>query len=83
MSVDLLYNDFDDPGATHEIIWSDGSSSAYKIKFMVKFLQHSVRNTKAFLMEIFTANHGTRVADGIGSKAKSLVQLNVMSKGNH
>ena len=49
---------------------------------MVKFLQPSVRNTKTFLMGVFTTNHETRVADGIGGKAKSLVQVNVMSKGN-
>ena len=33
-------------------------------------------------MEIFTTNHGKRVADGIGGKAKSMVQVNIMSKDN-
>ena len=37
--VDFLYNHFDDPGAVHNIIWSDGPSSEFKNKFMLKFLQ--------------------------------------------
>ena len=49
---------------------------------MVKFCEPSFRSKNAFLMEIFTTNHGTRVADGTGGKPKSLVQLIVMSKGN-
>ena len=49
---------------------------------MVKFLQPSFRSKNAFLMETFTTNHGTRIADGTGGKPKSLVQLNVTSKGN-
>ena len=36
--VYFLYNHSDDPGAVH-IVWSDGSSSELKNKFMVKFLQ--------------------------------------------
>ena len=35
----FLYNHFDDPGVDHDIIWSDGPSSEFKNKFMVKFLQ--------------------------------------------
>ena len=63
VSLDFLYNEFDDSGAAHEIIWSDGSSSAFKNKFMVKFLQPSVRSTKAFLMEMFTINHVTKLME--------------------
>ena len=37
--VDFLYNHFDDPGAVHDLIWSDGPSSEFKNKFIVKFLQ--------------------------------------------
>ena len=37
--VDFLYNSFDDPGAAHEIMCSEGTSSVFKIKFMVNFLQ--------------------------------------------
>ena len=51
--VDFLYNDFDDPVAIHDIIWSDGPSSESKNKFMVKFLQSlSQRYKKTFFMEI-------------------------------
>ena len=35
----IFYNHFDDPGAVHDIIWSDGSSSEFKNKFIMKFLQ--------------------------------------------
>ena len=37
--VDFLGNHFDKPGAVHDIIWSDGPSSEFKKKFMLKFLQ--------------------------------------------
>ena len=37
--VDFLYNHFDDPGAVHDLIGSDGPSSEFKNKFIVKFLQ--------------------------------------------
>ena len=37
--VDFLCNHFDDPGPVQEIIWSDGPSSEFKNKFMIKFLQ--------------------------------------------
>ena len=33
-------------------------------------------------MEIFTTSHRKEVLDGIGGKAKSLVQVKVMIKGN-
>ena len=37
--VDFICNHFHDPGAVHNIVWSDGPSSEFKNKFMVKFLQ--------------------------------------------
>ena len=37
--VDFLKNHFDDCGAVHDIIWSDGPSSEFKKKFMVRFVQ--------------------------------------------
>ena len=40
--VDLLCNHFGDPGAVN-IIWSDGTSSEFKIKFIVKFLQSLIQ----------------------------------------
>ena len=67
VSLDFLYNEFDDSGAAHKLygqmgLWMD-SSSAFKNKFMVKFLQPSVRSTKAFLMEMFTINHVTKLME--------------------
>ena len=82
MCVDFLYKHSDDPRAVH-IIWSDGPSSEFKNKFMTySSFNHSVRSAKAFLMEIFATSHRKGVVDGIGDKAKSLVQVKVMSKAD-
>ena len=70
--VDFLYNDFDDPVAVHDIIWSDGPSSESKNKFMVKFLQSlSQRYKKPFSWKYFTTSHGIELIDEIGGKAKA------------
>ena len=83
MCVDFLYKQSDDPRAVHDIIWSDGPSSEFKNKFMTySSFNHSVRSAKAFLMEIFATSHRKGVVDGIGDKAKSLVQVKVMSKAD-
>ena len=51
--ADFLYNDFDDPVAVYDIIWSDGPSSESKNKFMVKFFQSlSQKHKKTFFIEI-------------------------------
>ena len=31
VSLDFLYNEFDDPGAAHEIVWSDGFMDGFII----------------------------------------------------
>ena len=70
--VDFLYNDFDDPVAVHDIIWSDGPSSESKNKFMVKFLQSlSQKHKKHFSWKNFTTSHGIEVVDETGGKAKA------------
>ena len=44
VSVDFIYNHFDNPRAVHDIIWSDALLSEFQNKFIVKFLQ-SFRQT--------------------------------------
>ena len=39
VSVDIIYNHFDNPRAVHDIIWSDALLSEFQNKFIVKFLQ--------------------------------------------
>ena len=83
MMVDFLCNHIDDPVAVRDILWSNGLSSEFKNKFKVKVLQSlSLTHKKAFLIEIFAANHGKGVADEIGGKAKSLLCVKVTSKGD-
>ena len=82
MFVDFLYNHFDDPRAVN-IIWSNGPTSEFKNKFMVKFLQsHSQKHKTAFSSKYFITSHGKGVVDGIGGKANALVWTKVMSKGD-
>ena len=78
--VDFLNNHFD-PGAVHDI-WSDGPSSEFKNKFMVKFLQsHSQKHKRYFSWKYFTTSHGNGVVNGIDDKVKALVCAKVMRKG--
>ena len=73
MFVDFLYDHFDDPGAVH-IIWSDGPSSEFKSKFMVKLFQsHTQEHKTDFVQKYFATSHGKGVVDGIGGKAKAFV----------
>ena len=46
--VDFLYNHFDDPGAEHDNIWSDRSSSEFKNKLMANFFQLLIKKLFAF-----------------------------------
>ena len=81
--VDFLYNHFDDPGAVHDIIWSDGLASYFKNSFIVKFLQSlSQTHKRLFLWKYFATSHWKRVVDETGGKAKVLVHAKVMSKGD-
>ena len=50
MFLDFLCNHLDDPGAAHDISWSDGPSSEFKNKFMVKFLQSLSLTHKRLLL---------------------------------
>ena len=79
--VDFLYNHLVDPGAVRDIIWSDGPSSEFKNKFMVKFLQSlSQKHKRPFSWKYFATNHGKVIVDGIGGNAKASVRTKVMSK---
>ena len=81
--VDFLYNHFDDPGAAHDIIWSDGLPSEFKNSFIVKFLQSlSQTHKRLFSWKYFATSHWKGVVDEIGGRAKVLVHAKVRSKGD-
>lgn len=64
-----------------EIIYSDGPSSEFKNKFMVKFVHIiSQKYKKDFQWKYFATSHGKGVVDGIGGRIKSIVRQAVMSK---
>ena len=65
-----------------EHVFSDGPSSKFKNKYMMKLIQtlgktHSI---KEFHWNFFATGHGKGVVDGIGGEAKSLVRQHVLSK---
>ena len=65
-------------------IWPDRPSSEFKNKFMVQFFQSlSQKHKKTFSWKYFAKNHGKGIVDEIGAKAKALVCVNVMSKGDN
>ena len=66
------------------VIYTDGPSSEFKNKFMVKFLSdiaNQIGGTAEW--KYFATSHGKGVVDGIGGSAKSLVRTKVMSKGGN
>lgn len=66
-----------------EIIWTDGPSSEFKNRYMAMLLQDlSIKYKKTFHWKYFATAHGKGVVDGIGGKAKCLVQNAVMSKSS-
>lgn len=63
------------------IIFSDGPSSEFKNKYMVKLMRVlSQKFACDFQWKYFATSHGKGVVDGIGGRAKSLVRLKTMSK---
>ena len=81
--IDFLYSHFGATDATEGIIWSDGPSSEFKNKYMVKFLQSlSQKYNQQFSWKYFAASHGKGIVDGVGGSAKSLVRSKVMSQGD-
>ena len=66
-----------------EIIWSDGPTSEFKNKFVMKLLhQLSTQFQKKFSWKFSATSHGKGVVDGIGGRAKSLVRQKVMSRSS-
>ena len=59
--VDFPYNHFGDPGAVYDAIWSDGPSSEFKRKFVVKFLQSLSQKHKSL-------SHGNTLLQAMGKK---------------
>lgn len=57
-----------------ECLWSDGPSSEFKNKFMVRLLHYmSKKYNKSFSWKYFATAHGKGVIDGIGGNVKRLV----------
>ena len=72
---------FPEEGIVEEIIWSDGPTSEFKNKYMMKLLhQLSIECNKMFPRKFSATSHGKGVVDGIGGRAKSLVRQKVMSR---
>ena len=67
----------------HDIIWSDGPSLEFRNKFMEIFLQSICQKHKRpFSWKYFSRSHGNGVVDEIGDKAKAVVYVKVVSKGD-
>ena len=67
---------------TYEIIYTDGPSSEFKNKYMVKLVSMlSQRFHCSVQWKYFATSHGKGVVDGIGGAVKSNVRRRVMSKG--
>ena len=80
--IDFLYNHFDATDTMEDIIWSDGPTSEFKNKYMVKFLQFvSQKYDQQFSWKSSANSHGKDIVDGVGGRAKSLV-LKFMSQGD-
>ena len=65
-----------------EHIFSDGSGSEFKNKYMMKLIhtlgkRHSIQE---FHWNYFATGHGTGIVDGIGGEAKSLLRQQVLIK---
>lgn len=64
-----------------ETIFTDGPSSEFKNKYMIKVLNNlSNLYGKQFEWKYFATSHGKGVVDGIGGRAKSLVRTKCLSK---
>ena len=80
--TDFLYNHFGATDAMEDIIWSDGPTSEFKNKYMVKFLQSlSQKYNQQFSWKYFATSHHKGIVD-VGGRAKSLVRSKVMSQGD-
>lgn len=67
--------------AIQNIIWSDGPSSEFKNKFMVKLLHHlSLKYNRKFIWKYSATSHGKGVVDGVGGNVKRLVKQKMLSQ---
>ena len=65
------------------VLYSDGPSSEFKNRFMVKLLSIiSKKLNKQVFWKYFATSHGKEVVDEIGGSAKSLVRAKIKSKGD-
>lgn len=66
-----------------DIIWSDGPSSEFKNRYMVKLLSDlCAKHNHEFYWKYFATSHGKGVVDGIGGNVKRLVRQKIMSQSN-
>lgn len=80
--VNALYETIPQDDAIQiETIFTDGPSSEFKNKYMIKVL-NGLTNLygKPFEWKYFATSHGKGVVDGIGGRAKSLVRTKCLSK---
>ncbi|XP_071034011.1 uncharacterized protein [Parasteatoda tepidariorum] len=86
LCIQLLYNEVfanDTPEniPEKEVIWSDGPSSEFKNKYMVKLLHlFTEKYKKDFIWKYFATSHGKGVVDGVGGNVKRLVRQKMMAQ---
>ena len=83
--LNLLYEEIlrkDNSKRYNEVIWSDGPSSEFKNKFMVRTLQVlSEKFNRDFTWKYFATSHGKGIVDGVGGNVKRLVRMKMMAQG--
>lgn len=83
--LDFFYREIikENPEISEEVIWSDGPSSEFKNKYMVKTLQLlTQKHNRTFMWKYFATSHGKGVVDGVGGNIKRLVRMKMMAQGN-
>lgn len=84
--LDFFYSEIikETPGISEEVIWSDGPSSEFKNKFMVRTLQLlAQKHNRKFTWKYFATSHGKGVVDGVGGNIKRLVRMKMMAQGEN
>ncbi|XP_063222491.1 uncharacterized protein LOC134531000 isoform X3 [Bacillus rossius redtenbacheri] len=82
--LDFFYTEIlkENSAISEEIIWSDGPSSEFKNKFMVKTLEIlNQKHNRTFTWKYFATSHGKGVVDGVGGNIKRLVRMKMMTQG--
>ncbi|XP_055841543.1 uncharacterized protein LOC129908803 isoform X1 [Episyrphus balteatus] len=75
----LMNEETEEP--TSEVIWSDGPSSEFKNKFMIKLMTTlSEKYKKNIYWKYFASSHGKKNIDGIGGNIKRLVRQYTMNQ---